>query len=267
MVSRMISLLFLLLPLLAGKVPAGVTEYSDKAEWESAAGSFTTIGFTGYPDDTLISDQYAVLGVLFTDGFDFINLDNDHDTFFDGAGLYGAGGIDLAFSIPMYSIALDFPGTLLFDLYSNGDLIYTSSPFGGGGVGHFAGLVSAESFDEASIRDWVGDTIDIDDLHFGPPIPGASGLGLLGVAFVGMLRRRRISREEGVVRGACRDGGGTAAGCRCARRRRLVFRGRVTVGSGKGGCHGESNVPPGVAGVQRCVLRRVEPACRCDRVP
>jgi len=170
---------------------ADVIEYTDKGEWQAAGGEFTTIGFTGYPDGTWIFEQYAYLGVHFVDGADLI-VCCDFVTFpMDGAGLDGNAEIHLVFDAPIYTIAADFPGNLMFDLYNDGELMYSSSMMGVGGIGNFGGLISTSPFDEAIIHSWEEFQVFLDDLHFGPPIPGASGLGLLGVAFVGIVRRRR----------------------------------------------------------------------------
>jgi len=50
---------------------ADIVEYRDKEEWETAAGSWSTADFTGFPDNTPIDEQYAYLGVHFVDGYDF----------------------------------------------------------------------------------------------------------------------------------------------------------------------------------------------------
>ena len=50
-----------------------VEEFTDKDDWIVAVGDFTTIGFTGFPGGTFITDQYADLGILFTDGNDSIS--------------------------------------------------------------------------------------------------------------------------------------------------------------------------------------------------
>jgi len=170
---------------------ADVIEYTDKAEWQAGAGEFTTIGFTEYPDGTWVFEQYADLGVHFVDGFDIIRCCSFETFPVDGAGLDGNAEIHLIFDAPMYTIAADFPGGLMFELFSGGEPTYTSGPMGFGGVGLFGGIVSSEPFDEAILRDWGGGQVAIDDLHFGPPIPGPSALGLIGVAFVGIVRRRR----------------------------------------------------------------------------
>ncbi len=171
-----------------------VEEFTDKDQWIAAVGDFTTIGFTGFPDGTFITEQYADLGILFTGGGENIFF---NDGFLnDGVGLDSGFFTDIVmeFDTPQLWIAVDFPGTVQFELFSAGELIYTSTAFGGGGVGFFAGLVSTESFDMAVILDPSGGNSDIDDLHFGVPSPG--GIALLALASLFFTRRRR-SRVTG----------------------------------------------------------------------
>jgi len=168
---------------------ADIIEYIDKEEWEAAAGSWSTADFTGFAMGTPIDEQYAYLGVHFVDGYDFVVL--GWETFpQDGAGLDGNELVDLVFDAPMYCIAADFPGTLTIDLYYGGDFFYRSSYFGGSGVGKFGGLVSTEPFDRAVIWDY-DEQVNLDDIHFGPPIPAPSATALIGAALLAARRRRR----------------------------------------------------------------------------
>ena len=166
---------------------ADIVEYRDKEEWETAAGSWSTADFTGFPDNTPIDEQYAYLGVHFVDGYDFVVLGTSYPN--DGAGLDGNELVDLIFDAPMYSIAADFPGFLAVDLYFEGEFFYRSSYFGGSGIGWFGGLVSTEPFDSAVISDY-DDNVAIDDLHFGPPIPVPSVLCIVSAALIAARRRR-----------------------------------------------------------------------------
>ena len=167
----------------------GFIEFTDKEEWIAAVGAFTTIDFTGFPDGTFITDQYADLGILFTDGNDNIFL-SDNGFPNDGAGLFGGGftPIAVSFDSPQAWIAVDFPGLMQFELFSGGKLIYTSSVFSDF-QSRFAGLVSSELFDTAVILDPADHAVFIDDLHFGVPSPGAIALLALGGLF--FTRRRR----------------------------------------------------------------------------
>ena len=172
---------------LAANSQADVLEFTDKDEWIAAVGSFTTIDFTGFPDGTFVTDQYADLGVLFKDGDDNIRY---APTGFlnDGWGLDGNLAVHLNFLAPQAYIAADYPGALQLQLFSEGELIYTSSEFGFSGLGHFAGLVSSEPFDEAVITDWTDDAVFLDDLHYGVPTP--STLVLFALAALAPRRRR-----------------------------------------------------------------------------
>ena len=178
-----------LLPALLTVSPAhgGVAEFPDKDEWIAAVGHFTTIDFTGFPDGTPITDQYADVGVHFVDGTDFILCCSEITFPNDGAGLDGNQGIELVFDSPQAYIAADFPGILRIDLFSRGDLIYSSSFFGGGGAGFFGGLVSSELFDAAILSDPTDGNVVLDDLHFGVPAPPTLGL----LALTGLLGKRR----------------------------------------------------------------------------
>ncbi len=165
-----------------------VEEFTDKDSWISAVGDFTTIGFTGFPNGTFITDQYADLGILFTDGNDSINFS---PTAFpnDAWGLDGNGDISVSFDTPQAWIGVDYPGFLSIELYTGGRLFFSSNLYGGG-VGNFLGLVSTEFFDAAVLVESApGFVAEIDDLHFGVPAPGA--LWLLAVAALLPRRRRR----------------------------------------------------------------------------
>src|SRR5262245_3944366 len=67
---------------------AAVTEYTNKSSWQTAVGNnYTTIDFLGYPNTTFITNQYASLGVIFTDGND--SIWHTPSYVIDGAGLQG----------------------------------------------------------------------------------------------------------------------------------------------------------------------------------
>jgi len=170
-------------------VLADIVEYRDKEEWETAAGSWSTADFTGFPMGTPITEQYAYLGVHFVDGYDFVVLGSSFPN--DGAGLDGNELVDLVFDVPMYWIAANFPGNLGFDLYFEGEFFYKSSEFGVGGVGNFGGLVSTQPFDRAVVWEYgTYPNVNLDDLHFGPPIPAPSALCIVSAAFFAARRRR-----------------------------------------------------------------------------
>ena len=97
---RPLTILISLLPASLTVSPAhgDVTEFTDKDEWIAAVGPFTTIDFTGFPDGTLITDQYADLGVIFTGGTENIFLNNSFPN--DGAGLNAFGVIAMEFATP-----------------------------------------------------------------------------------------------------------------------------------------------------------------------
>ena len=183
------SIVTVLTALCTSIVLADIVEYEEKDEWEAAAGSWSTADFTGFPDNTPIDEQYADLGVHFVDGYDFVRLGDGFLN--DGAGLDGNELIDLVFDAPMYSIAADFPGLLIIDLYYENELFYSSNVFGVGGVGNFGGVVSTGPFDRAVLwKEGTFPNVFADDLHFGPPIPAPSALCIVGAALLAARRRR-----------------------------------------------------------------------------
>ena len=169
--SRQNERLLVALALLSAQpaVHSDVLEFHDKDAWIAAVGEFTTIDFTGLPGGTRITDQYADFGVLFTDPTDFVVCCGGPSFPNDGAGLAGNNGIELEFDSPQAWIATDHPGRLAFALFSNGELIFTSGRFGGGGVGFSGGLISSQLFDTAVIFDPFFNNVTLDDLHFGVP--------------------------------------------------------------------------------------------------
>src|SRR4051812_11615163 len=125
-VSVLLALLTILKP-----VNAAVMEFIHNAQWQNAAGIYTTIDFTGFPDHTVITNQYAQQGITFTNGSDWIIQPG---YFADGAGLETStnglmGTMRLSFAGPEYSLAMDYVGIKQFKLYYLGQLTYTSSVF------------------------------------------------------------------------------------------------------------------------------------------
>ncbi len=94
----------------ADPAAAAVMEFTDRSAWENAVGGFTTIDFSGFPEGTFITDQYAASGVLFTDRNDSIN--STPSFLNDGWGLDGNGDVTLSFAKPQAYIGVDFPGAL-----------------------------------------------------------------------------------------------------------------------------------------------------------
>jgi hypothetical protein len=179
------------LALVAWPCHATVIEFDDnRNDWLATAGAFTRVDFTGYASNTIITTQYQSLGVTFTDGTDRIHLSNAYPN--DLSGLYGASDeIHVSFAQPMHTLAVDYPGSMKFKLYWQGQLTYTSSDFLNSGSGSFAGLISDQPFDAAVILDPTGGVF-IDDLYFGQPIPAPGALGLLfGASLLRVSRRRR----------------------------------------------------------------------------
>ena len=175
---------------LAHPASSDFVTFTDAAAWQQAVGTYTTIGFNDFVQSTIVTEQYASLGVHFTDGTDVAFAG---PTVFpnDGWGLSGhlfqlPDEIRLTFDTPQRWIAVHFPGSVRLELYRNGLLMTDQLAF----VSGFGGVISSQAFDEVVIWDRSDGAVFIDDLHFGVPAPGA--LGLLALAGVsGPGRRRR----------------------------------------------------------------------------
>lgn len=189
-IAKVIGLVATALATSAAVTPArgGVFEFTDKDAWIAAVGGFTTVDFVGFPSGTFITEQYAGLGIHFTDGNDSIPPFGPISFPNDGWDLDGNGDINVSFDSPQLWIAVDYPGFMQFELFWQDQLVYTSSLFLPGGIGNFAGLLSNDLFDAARIID-PGGQAEIDDLHFGVPSPGVIAFLALG----GLRERRRRS--------------------------------------------------------------------------
>jgi len=189
------SIVFVLI--IATVIKGDVIEYDEDFEgWTSAIGEFTFVGFTGFEDGEILTDQLSNLGIEFTDGDDIIT---QNDGFVDDWGLrdFDSGlpepdNIIIAFDEPVYAIGVDFQTSIQFELFYRGESTYVSNDFLVFGQGtEFTGLVSDEPFDELRIWDPSGGTY-IDNFYFGPPIPAPGALTLFAVAALSArLRRRR----------------------------------------------------------------------------
>jgi hypothetical protein len=168
-----------------------VIEYEAKSEWIDAVGEFTTIGFTEFPHGTWVFEQYAHLGAHFVDGADIVQCCDFNLYPEDGAGLDGNVEIRIVFDEPLSYFGVDYPGYVRFGLFNNGELVYENDWFGHGQYGQFAGVSSSQPFDEISLIDPFAHQINVDDLHFGPPIPAPGALALFAVTPIGPTRRRR----------------------------------------------------------------------------
>jgi hypothetical protein len=188
MVAR--SIVALIVTLNASTVTADVAEFTSAQTWHDAVGGdYSTINFTGYADGTVIDDEYAASGLAFTSlNFIFASAGFVNDTW----GLFGPNGIRFAFDTPQNWIALDYPGGVQFQLFSRGQLLYTSTFFQPGGLGNFAGLVSDTAFDEVYLlKPFPTNQVFIDDLHWGPAVPAPTSVAMFVFGALIAPKRRR----------------------------------------------------------------------------
>jgi hypothetical protein len=130
-----------------------VVEYQDRAAWLADVGGAGTADFSGYPENTPITDQYLALGMRFTQGNEKILTSAAF--VMDTKGVDCSGGAEISFISPVTALGVDFPGALQIDLYDGGALIWSSSRFAGSGTGFFAGVISTAPFTRAVLDDWT----------------------------------------------------------------------------------------------------------------
>jgi MYXO-CTERM domain-containing protein len=174
---------------------AGVTVITDPQQWQDAVQSYTSVTFAGFPQHTHITDQYAHLGILFTDNNNLIHNSPSYPS--DASGLSasqpaGFATIDMAFAQPIYVFAFDYIGGLQFELFHEGELQFTSGVYHAD-FGPFIGVISTKPFDAVIAHDWLDPTVSLDNIHFGPPIPAPGALALFGLALFLTGRRRRVT--------------------------------------------------------------------------
>jgi len=118
----------------------------DFAGWQRAAGPYTTIGFNDLPFLTVVTDQYADLGVVVTSVFPTL-IDYAPSGFAeDGWGLNPQGTLEFTFSTPMYAVGGHVPGSPLIQLLMGNTVVGLTPPALGSGP-KFTGLVSDVPFD------------------------------------------------------------------------------------------------------------------------
>jgi len=174
---------------------------ADEAAWFAAAPQHATITFAEFAHFTPISDQYADLGVLFTDPYPNLILGPFPDSFLqDGWGLSGSIAVHLEFAETMVAFAAHFPGVAVFKFFLEGQMVFESAIMGSSGLDWFAGFSVAGGFDRLEITGkppffpGMFDPVHFDNFYFKAiPTPGA--LAALLLAGLGGGRRRRDSTQ------------------------------------------------------------------------
>ena len=177
---------------------AGFTKYNqDFAGWKAASGVYSTVTFGEVPANSVVTDQYASLGLLFTS----LDLDTTYPQDFfvfpqDGFGLDGNCQVELTFSQPISAIGWHFPGLMTAKFYNGSELLWTDPLMGqGGSFSNFVGFVSNLPFDRVTLVGPPGPTcgnVAIDNIYFSTiPAPGSAAFLVLSLVAARGRRRHR----------------------------------------------------------------------------
>jgi len=180
---------------------AVVTGAANANQWLGDAGAYSTITFTEFPYGTLITEQYASLGIHFVEPqgnwiYSTVSFTQD------GWGLQGENSIDMRFDTPMRGLAVYYPGVVKAQFFSGDQLVYSWTQNFGGGSNKFAGFFGDVAFDRVVFKNAVnpppwGSTYPVyfDNLYFTTvPVPGVALYLIGGVSIVCRRRERVVSR-------------------------------------------------------------------------
>lgn len=195
---------------LSGSAAAAPIPFTDRGLYLAAAGSQTEVDFDELPPLTTITNQYAGLGVTFTDGNDALGVGvGNSPADDDSGGLMGAlsigpdMGITFVLSAPRASVGLSFGPTYGFlgdgnqvSFFSGQTTVWAFS-----GLSAFAGIISNDlPIDRVLIEPLldIGEPAVIADLLFGEPprtdptaVPEPATLVLMATGLAGAAARRR----------------------------------------------------------------------------
>jgi hypothetical protein len=160
----------------------------DFSGWQQATGPYTTIGFNDLPFLTVVTDQYADLGVFVTSPFATLADYGPGVYAEDDWGLNPQGTLEFTFSTPMYAVGGHVPGSPLIQLLMGNTVVGLTPPAFGTGP-KFTGLTSDVPFDRVRFIPAIQNGIaQLDNLYFSTvPAPGCAGV----ILFVAVKRRRR----------------------------------------------------------------------------
>lgn len=177
------------LGLVSQELGAAITWYPhDFAGWQQAAGNYTTIGFNDLRFLTVVTDQYADLGVLVTSPNPTL-IDYAPGSFAeDDWGLNPQGTLEFTFSTPMHAVGGHIPGNSRIQLLWGSQVVGLTPTIWGSGP-KFTGVTSDLPFDRVRFISAVqGGSAFLDNLYFSTvPAPGCGGIFLLSI----VVRRRR----------------------------------------------------------------------------
>lgn len=192
---------------------------NNAAQWFGGVGNYNTLTFTEFPAETVITEQYAPMGVHFVPSpwgggnFQIVSSGGNPSWFpQDGFGLKGIvndwAWLDIVFDTPMLAWASHYPLTWRAEFYSGTQLVYgwEQSVWGPGNESGnmFTGFYGDIAFNRVRLQKPLGDypgngfPVLMDNMYFSTvPAPGAASC-LLWLASIG-TRRRRASRAQRLV--------------------------------------------------------------------
>ncbi len=176
--------------LLLDSASAAFTTFTSFGAWQAATPTYSTIDFTGFPQYTVLSDQYSEQGVtIMAETVAWIQFSPSYQL--DGIGCRTSGSfIDFNFTTPQRSFSVSGLGLWKLEFFL-GETLIGSTPYSFPNLPNmtFGGGMSDTPFVRVRIKDFVGESVlDLDNISFSTvPAPAGVLVLALGVA----LRRRR----------------------------------------------------------------------------
>lgn len=185
----------------SGATQATTVTYSDRASWQAATASSSTVNFNSGSDQVFRGSTYVEGGVTFTSTSVYSIYDISYDAAYHSSGYLDLEGSNrgMAFGSGITSLAFDFgafydEAVTLNITFDNGS-IFTATVTAPASAYGFFGLTSESAFSSVSLTSTQA-FLALDDVSFGSAnsttnVPEPGSLALVGLALAAAATARR----------------------------------------------------------------------------